>query len=90
MLVAAFIFGILIFSFSLVFVLLYAQSNKSMRENHSVLARQRELQLKFQADLQARMELDARLYEEARQALLRDAKRGDDNKRDRRNIGHAA
>jgi len=85
MLVAAFIFGMLIFSFSLVFLLLYVQSHNSMRENQGALARQRELQLKYQAELQARMERDARQFEEARQALLKSA--GD---RDRRNNAHAA
>lgn len=87
MVVAAFIFGIIIFSLSLFFLVLYVQSNKSMRENHGALARQRERQLKFQADLQARMDAEARQFEEARQALLKHAG-GDDP--DRRNIGHAA
>jgi hypothetical protein len=89
MLVGAFIFGIVIFSFSLMFLVLYVKSHKSMRENQSALARQRERQLKFQAELQARMELDARRYEEARQALLL-RPTGGDNDRNRRNIGHAA
>jgi hypothetical protein len=87
MLVAAFIFGLLICSFSLVFLFLYVQSHKSMRENQGALARQREQQLKFQADLQARIERDARQFEEARQALLKNTD-GDD--RDRRNNAHAA
>ena len=87
MIVAAFVFGILILSISLCFLLLYVQSNKSMQENHTALARQRERQLMFQTELQARIEMEARQFEAARQALLKDAG-GDD--RDRRNIGHAA
>jgi hypothetical protein len=87
MLVAAFIFGLLICSFSLVFLLLYVQSHKSIRENQGTLARQREQQLKYQAELQARMERDARQFEEARQALLKNTGGGD---RDRRNNAHAA
>jgi thiosulfate reductase cytochrome b subunit len=88
MVVASFIFGLVVIAFSLIFLLLYVQSNKSMRENHSALVRQREQQRKFQADLQARMEMDARKYEEARQALLKQAGGKDDSKR--RNIEHAA
>ena len=88
MVVAAFIFGLVILAVSLFFLMLYVQSHKSLRENQSALARQRALQLKFQADLQARMERDARKYEEARQALLRDARGGDDSKS--RDIEHAA
>jgi Flp pilus assembly protein TadB len=87
MVVAAFIFGIIILFFSFCFLILYVRSHKSMRENHSTLARQRERQLKFQAELQSRMERDTREYEEARQTLLKQA--GDDE-RDRQNIEHAA
>ncbi|HEY0101690.1 MAG TPA: hypothetical protein VGB76_22385 [Pyrinomonadaceae bacterium] len=43
--------------------------------------------MKFQAELQSRMERDTREYEEARQTLLKQA--GDDE-RDRQNIEHAA
>jgi hypothetical protein len=87
MLIAAFIFGSLIIAFSLCFLLHYVKSHQSMRVNQGALARQRERQLKFQAELQARMAIDARKYEEARQALLKQAA---DNDRDRRDIGHAA
>jgi len=88
MVVAAFIFGLVVVAFSLFFLLLYVKSHKSMRENHSALVRQREYQSKLQADLQARMDMDARKYDEARQALLKQAGGSDDAKR--RNIGHAA
>ena len=87
MVVAAFIFGGLILTFSLFFLLIYVNSHKSMRANSSALARQREQHRKFQADLQARMERDARQFEAKRQALLKN-ERGDDP--NRRNIGHAA
>ena len=88
MVLAAFIFGILIFSSSLVFLLSYVRSDKSIRRNYGALARQRERQLKFEADLQARIELDARKYEEARQALLK--RKRDNSESARRNIEHAA
>lgn len=87
MVVAALIFGILVLAGSLFFLLLYVQSNNSMRASQNALARQRERQLKFQADLQARMEMEARKYEEARQTLLKRAGGGNDPKR--RNIKHA-
>lgn len=87
MVVAALIFGSLVLSISLLFLLVYVRNNNSMRESQSALARQRAQQLKAQADLQARMELEAREYEEARQALLKQASGKD---RDRQNIGHAA
>jgi hypothetical protein len=90
MVLAAFIFGLVVFFFSLLFVVLYVRSNKSIRENQSVLARQREQQLKFQADLQARMELEARKYEEARQTLLKHARSGGGDDPKQRNIEHAA
>lgn len=92
MALAGFIFGLVIFAFSLFFLLLYVHSNKSMRENHSALARQRERQLKFQAELQERMDREAREFEEARQTLLRKANGGggDDDDPDRRNVEHAA
>lgn len=89
MVVAAFIFGIVIVSLSLFFLLLYVQSNKHMRENQSVLARQREQQLKLQVELQARMETDERQFEAARQALLKHARSGGDDSK-RQNIEHAA
>ena len=89
MVVAALIFGFLLIAFSLVFLLLYVQSNNSIRENQNALARERERQLKFQAELQARMEMEARKYEEARQALLKRAGGGADNTQ-RRDVGHAA
>jgi phage regulator Rha-like protein len=87
MVVAALIFGILVLSISLLFLLVYVRNNNSMRESQSALARRREQQLKFQADLQARMESEGRKYEEARQALLRQTSGTD---RDGQNIEHAA
>lgn len=89
MVIAAFIFGIIILTVSLFFLSLYVKSNKSMRENQSALARQRARQLQYQAELQARMERDARQFEEARQALLKKAGDGGGD-RGRRNIEHAA
>ena len=86
MVVAALIFGVFLVAVSFFFLLLYVRSNASMRENQNALARQREQQLKFQADLQARMEMEARKYEEARQALLKHA--GGNSKRP--DIEHAA
>jgi hypothetical protein len=85
--VAAFIFGSLVVLISLLFVLVYVRNNHSMRASQSALARQRERQLKVQADLRARMETEGRSYEEARQALLKRASAGDG---DRQNIEHAA
>lgn len=87
MVVAAFIFGIIILTFSLFFLLVYVNGHKSMRANSNALARQRDQHLKFQADLQARMERDARQFEAKRQDLLKN-ERGDDP--DHRNIEHAA
>lgn len=87
MLVAAFIFGIIILSLSLFFLLLYVKGDKSIRKNQGALARHRERQLKFQAELQARIERDTRVYEEARRSLLKQAGR---DERDERNIEHAA
>ncbi|HZH32860.1 MAG TPA: hypothetical protein VEY11_18980 [Pyrinomonadaceae bacterium] len=75
MAVTAILFGILIFSVSLFFVLAYIQGQSSMRQNRNSQARQREQQLKLQADLQARIEADARRFEEARRALLERAGR---------------
>jgi hypothetical protein len=66
----AILFGILIFSVSVFFVLAYIQGQSSMRHNRNSQARQRELQLKLHADLQARIEVDARRFEGARRALL--------------------
>jgi hypothetical protein len=87
MVVAAFIFGLFLIAFSLFFLLLYVRSNTCIRESQNALARQWEQQLKLQANL-ARMEMEARKYEEARQALLKRAGGGKDPKR--RNIEHAA
>jgi hypothetical protein len=79
MTVTAILFGLLIFSVSLFFVLAYIRGQSSMRQNRHSQARQRELQLKLQADLQARIEADARRFEEARRALLGRAGGGDDD-----------
>ena len=89
MIVASFIFGVGILALSLFFLLLYVRSSNSIRENLTALARQRARQLKLQAELQARMDADARKYEEARQALLKQAARGGDDTK-RSNIEHAA
>ncbi len=89
MIVASFIFGVGILALSLFFLLLYVRSSNSIRENLTALARQRARQLKLQAELQARMDADARKYEEARQALLKQAERGGDDTK-RSNIEHAA
>jgi uncharacterized membrane protein len=70
MLVAAFIFGLIILSISLFFLIFYVRSYKAMRENRNALARQRERQLRVQLDLQARMDIEARQFEETRRALL--------------------
>jgi hypothetical protein len=90
MVVAAFVFGTIIFSFSLFFLMLYVRSNNFMRANRSSLARQREQQLKLQAELQARMEREARQFEATRQALLRDAPPSGGGDPDRRDVEHAA
>ena len=91
MLVASFVFGLIILSVSVVFLIHYIQSHKSMRANRAALARLRERQLRFQADLQARIDIEARQYEEARQALLKQARGSDDdNNAGRHDIGHAA
>ena len=87
MIVAAFVFSIAIFAFSLLFLLRYIQNEKCLRVSREILARQQQQQLKLQADLQARMEADRRALEAARQALLKQSG-GDDAKR--RNIEHAA
>ena len=85
MVFGAFIFGILIFSFSVFFLFAYIRSNKSLDSSRRSLARQRELDLKVLADLQARMESDERSFEERRRALL---KRADDAP-DGRDVEHA-
>lgn len=89
MIVGAFVFGLIILAVSLFFLLLYVRSNNQIQQNHTALAKQRAQQLKFQAELQAQMDADARKYEETRQALLKQATGGGDDT-DRRNIGHAA
>jgi Flp pilus assembly protein TadB len=88
MVIAAFIFGLVVFLCSFFFVFHYIQSHKSMRANHLAATKQRARQLKVQADLQARMDREAREFEETRQALLRQA--GDDDSPDHQDIGHAA
>ena len=93
MVIAAFIFSIAVFTFSLLFLLRYIQNEKYLRVNSDRLARQRQQQLKSQADLQARMEADRRDLEAARRALLKQASSGGDaTRRDlgRRDIEHAA
>jgi hypothetical protein len=87
MIIAAFIFSIAVFTFSLLFLLRYIQNEKYLRASRDLLARQRQQQLKSQADLQAQIEADRRALEEARRALLKQA--GGD-KTERRDIGHAA
>jgi hypothetical protein len=90
MVVAAFIFGLTLLSISVFFLIFYVQNQKSMRGNHRALERQRERQLKFQADLQARIDMEARQFEEARQSLLKQAGGDDDRDSGQRNIEHAA
>ncbi|HJR06758.1 MAG TPA: hypothetical protein VJ842_05840 [Pyrinomonadaceae bacterium] len=87
MIIAAFIFSIALFAFSLLFLLRYIQNEKYLRVNRDLLARQQRQQLKSQADLQAQIEADRRELEEARRALLKQA--SDDNN-ERRDIEHAA
>ena len=94
MVIAAFIFSIAVFAFSLLFLLRYIQNDKYLRVNGARLARQRQQQLESQADWQARMEAERRAFEEARRALLeRTGEREDDdghrNTR-RRDMEHAA
>lgn len=86
MVFGAFIFGILIFSFSVFFLLGYIRSNKALDSSRRSLARQRELDLKVLADLQARMEADERRFEERRSALLKRAERASGGT----DVGHAA
>jgi formiminotetrahydrofolate cyclodeaminase len=96
MIIAAFIFSIAVFAFSLLFLLRYIQNDKYMRVNRDRLARQQQQQLKSQAELRAQMEADRREFEEARGALLKQT--DEDNERrhnerrnaERRDIGHAA
>ncbi|HLL70621.1 MAG TPA: hypothetical protein VK363_04260 [Pyrinomonadaceae bacterium] len=93
MIIAAFIFSIAVFAFSLVFLLRYIQNDKYLRANGARLARQRQQQLESQADWQARMEDERRAFEEARRALLEQTgERDDDGRRNtqRRDIEHAA
>ncbi|MDQ1560139.1 MAG: hypothetical protein QOD32_3199 [Pyrinomonadaceae bacterium] len=86
MVVAAFIFGLVIFSVSVFFLLGYIRSHNSIRQNRHSLARQQQLQAKLQADLQTRIEADARKFEEARRALLAHA----NGESDRADVEHAA
>ncbi|HEX8636186.1 MAG TPA: hypothetical protein VF703_18845 [Pyrinomonadaceae bacterium] len=79
MIVAAFLFGILIFSISVFFLISYINSNKSWRRNQHAWVRQRQLQLKLEADLRARIEADTHRFEETRRALLERA--GGDSER---------
>jgi thiosulfate reductase cytochrome b subunit len=89
MILSAFVFGFLILVVSLFFLLFYVRSHNHIRDNHTALARRRAQQLKFQAELQAQIDADARKYEEARQALLKQTARGGGDTNNR-NIGHAA
>jgi len=86
MVVAAFLFGIVIFSVSVICLLGYIRSSNFLRQNHNSWARQRALHLQLQADLQARIEADTRKFEEARRELLERA--GGDS--DRPDVEHAA
>ena len=70
MVIAAFVFGLVIFALSLFLVFSYIQSDRSMQQQGNSLARQRALQVKLQADLQARVEADTRKFEEDRRSLL--------------------
>jgi hypothetical protein len=70
MILAAYIFAVVISALSLFCLFSYIRSNKSMRRDRHFWAQQRELELKLQADLQARMEADSRRFEETRRALL--------------------
>ncbi|HZG53692.1 MAG TPA: hypothetical protein VEZ40_16305 [Pyrinomonadaceae bacterium] len=79
MIVAAFLFGVLIFCISVFFLISYINSNKSWRRNQHARVRQRELQLKLEADLRARIEADAHQFDEARRALL--GREGGDSER---------
>lgn len=94
MVIAAFIFSIAVFAFSLLFLLRYIQNDKYMRVNGARMARQRQQQLESQAGWQARLEAERRAFEEARRALLEQAGKKDDEEegRDaqRRDIEHAA
>jgi hypothetical protein len=85
MVIASFIFAVVIFSLSLACLFVYIQSNKSLRRDSNFWARQRELEIKLQADLQALMEADSRRFEETRRALLE--RTGGDS--DRSGVGHA-
>ncbi|HEY0083703.1 MAG TPA: hypothetical protein VGB61_12995 [Pyrinomonadaceae bacterium] len=86
MVIAAFIFAVFIFTLSLGCLFAYIQGNKSLRRDRSFWAQQQELELKLQADLQARMEADSRRFEEQRRALLE--RTGGDS--DRSGVGHPA
>ena len=86
MILAAFVFAVFISVLSLACLIGYIRGNKSMRRDRHFWAQQRELELKLQADLQARMEADSRRFEETRRALLE--RTGDDP--DRSGVGHAA
>ena len=77
--VAAFIFGIFIFSVSAFFLIAYIRGKDALHRSHNSLARQQQLNLKLLADLQARMETEERKYEERRRALLERA--GGDSRR---------
>lgn len=95
MIIAAFIFSIAVFAFSLLFLLRYIQNDKYLRVNRDRLARQQQQQLTSRAELQARMEADRRAFEEARRALLKPAVAVEDGDTERRNserhdIEHAA
>ncbi|HEX8129192.1 MAG TPA: hypothetical protein VF527_08835 [Pyrinomonadaceae bacterium] len=85
----ALLFGFFILAVSVFFLLAYIHSQSSMQQNRNSQARQRELQLKLQADLQARIEADTRRFEEERRALLERAA-GDPDSRDSRDTEHAA
>lgn len=94
MVIAAFIFSIAVFAYSLFFLLRYIQNDKYLRVNRDRLARQQQQQLKSQTDWQARMEAERREFEEARRALLEQTgeRDGDEERRNtqRRDIEHAA
>ena len=82
MVIAAFIFSLAVFAYSLLFLLRYIQNDRYLRVNRDRLARQQRQQLKSQTDLQARIEADQHAFEEARRALLKQTGDVDAERRD--------
>ncbi|HEY1404001.1 MAG TPA: hypothetical protein VGB05_07750 [Pyrinomonadaceae bacterium] len=86
MVFAAVIFSVFIFSVSVMFLLDYIRTQDSLQQNRNAWARQQELQLKREADLQAHIEADMRRFEEVRRALSESAPRDSG----RHDVEHAA